>query len=35
MSLVEVKKLLKMHCFSCHYPVAVSHDNMLAPPLAG
>jgi hypothetical protein len=24
-----------MHCFSCHYPAAVSHDNMLAPPLAG
>jgi len=26
---------LKTSCYSCHNPNSVSHDNMLAPPLAG
>lgn len=28
-------KMLSVHCYSCHNPNSVSHDNMLAPPLAG
>lgn len=31
----EGLKLLEKNCFSCHSPSAASHDNMLAPPLAG
>lgn len=27
--------MLKTNCFICHNPKATSHDNMLAPPLAG
>ncbi len=26
---------LKTHCYSCHNPKSQSHDDMLAPPLAG
>lgn len=26
---------LKMNCYSCHNPASTSHDDMLAPPLAG
>lgn len=33
---VEVgEKMLTQHCYSCHNPQSVSHDEMLAPPLAG
>lgn len=37
MSLSEEKgaEFLKMYCFACHNPQSESHDNMLAPPLAG
>lgn len=28
-------KGLKMNCYSCHNPASGSHDDMLAPPLAG
>jgi hypothetical protein len=28
-------KLLQTNCYSCHNPNSESHDNMLAPPLAG
>ncbi|PKR81814.1 hypothetical protein CW751_00290 [Brumimicrobium salinarum] len=31
----EGLNLLKNNCFSCHNPNSESHDNMLAPPLAG
>ena len=31
----EGLKLLKTNCYACHNPQAASHDEMLAPPLAG
>ncbi len=31
----EGARLLKQHCYSCHNPESASHDDMLAPPLAG
>jgi len=31
----EGNSLLEKHCYSCHNPNSDSHDNMLAPPLAG
>ncbi|WP_044085545.1 c-type cytochrome [Lewinella cohaerens] len=31
----EGARLLKQHCYSCHNPESTSHDDMLAPPLAG
>lgn len=27
--------LLKMHCYACHNPNTASHDEIIAPPLAG
>lgn len=35
LSVEKGKNVLQMHCFSCHNPKSESHDNMLAPPLAG
>lgn len=35
LSVAEGTALLKLNCYSCHNPNSVSHDNMLAPPLAG
>ena len=31
----EGESLLTTHCYSCHNPASPSHDEMLAPPLAG
>jgi hypothetical protein len=31
----EGARLLKQNCYSCHNPESASHDDMLAPPLAG
>lgn len=31
----EGSSMLKLHCFTCHNPQSPSHDEMLAPPLAG
>ena len=28
-------QLIKNNCFTCHNPAAISHDDMLAPPLVG
>jgi hypothetical protein len=35
LSEVDALNILKTHCYSCHNPKSESHDNMLAPPLAG
>ncbi|MBT8221248.1 MAG: cytochrome c [Bacteroidia bacterium] len=35
LSEAEGMQLLETHCFACHSPKSVSHDEMLAPPLAG
>lgn len=35
LSTKEGYSLLENNCFICHNPKAASHDNMLAPPLAG
>lgn len=32
---VDATNILKVHCYSCHNPKSESHDNILAPPLAG
>ncbi|MDF1698071.1 MAG: c-type cytochrome [Saprospiraceae bacterium] len=34
-SLETGKSLLTTHCFACHNPNSESHDDMLAPPMAG
>ncbi len=31
----EGLKMLKLHCYACHNPKSASHDDILAPPLAG
>ncbi len=35
LSSVDAKSFLKTNCFACHNPQSTSHDDMLAPPLAG
>lgn len=32
---VDASKLLSTTCYACHNPASASHDEMLAPPLAG
>ena len=34
LSKTEGAQLLKTHCYACHNPASVSHDAVLAPPLA-
>lgn len=35
LSLEEGNQMLAQNCFACHNPRSLSHDDMLAPPLAG
>jgi hypothetical protein len=31
----EGMQMLQTHCYACHNPASISHDDILAPPLAG